>query len=220
MQRFGSGSAWIRIDLAPQPTSGRCFSQDKDNWNMNWLRIPRFYAVVRIRNRMDPHWSFHHQAEIVRQIFTSTVCCLLYYFLSLKNDLKVPSKSNAQKIIFYWRLEGHWRKEQDPEPALLVKGMDPRIWIRIHTKMSRFRNSAHNQVRSGIWNDFSGSYLAEKKFRTGINLMPLIKLAAHSPRLSVQGIELAFTRGTGIPTFHTGLFEGSLTEFKLKCVSV
>ncbi len=31
--------------------------------------------------------------------------------------------------IFCWRLEGHWRKEQDPEPDPLVKGTDPRIQI-------------------------------------------------------------------------------------------
>ncbi len=37
-----------------------------------------------------------------------------------------------------WRLEGHWQNEQNPDP--LVRGTDPRI--RIHTKMSRIRNTA------------------------------------------------------------------------------
>ncbi len=38
-------------------------------------------------------------------------------------------------------IEGHWRKEQDPEPDPdpLFRGRDPRI--RIHTKMSRIRNT-------------------------------------------------------------------------------
>ncbi len=35
-----------------------------------------------------------------------------------------------------------WRKEQDPDP--LVRGMDPRIRIRIHTIMSWVRNTAFN----------------------------------------------------------------------------
>ncbi len=38
----------------------------------------------------------------------------------------IPSKSNKQKKIFGLQLEGHWRKEQDPDPErnLLVKGTD------------------------------------------------------------------------------------------------
>jgi len=36
-------------------------------------------------------------------------------FLSLKNEVKVPAKSNKEKI-FFWRLEGFLtEKEQDPE---------------------------------------------------------------------------------------------------------
>ncbi len=42
-----------------------------------------------------------------------------------------------EKKIIFLHLEGHWRKEQDPEP--LVKGIDP--WIRICIKMSRIRNT-------------------------------------------------------------------------------
>ncbi len=34
------------------------------------------------------------------------------------------------------------RKKQDPDPDPLVRGMDPRIRIRIHTKMSWIRNTA------------------------------------------------------------------------------
>ncbi len=43
-----------------------------------------------------------------------------------------------QKKYFCLRLEGHWRKEQDPYP--LVRGTDPQI--RIRTKMSRIRNTS------------------------------------------------------------------------------
>ncbi len=41
--------------------------------------------------------SFYHQAKIVRKILISTVLRLLYDFLSLKNNVNVPSKSNKQK---------------------------------------------------------------------------------------------------------------------------
>jgi hypothetical protein len=34
----------------------------------------------------------------------------------------------------------------DPHPDPLVKGTDPRIRIRIHTKMSRIRNTANYQI--------------------------------------------------------------------------
>ncbi len=43
---------------------------------------------------------------------------------------KVPNKQKST-VVFCWRLEGHWRKQQDPDldpnPDPLVKGMDPRI---------------------------------------------------------------------------------------------
>ncbi len=43
--------------------------------------------------------------------------------------------------VFSRRLKGQWRKLQDPDPDPdpLVRGTDP--WIRIHTKMSRIRNT-------------------------------------------------------------------------------
>ncbi len=50
---------------------------------------------------------------------------------------KVKSrKTFLKKLVFRWRLEGQWRKNQDPDPNPdpLVRGMYPRI--RIHTKMS------------------------------------------------------------------------------------
>ncbi len=85
--------------------------------------------------------SCHHQAKKVRKTMISTVLWLLYDNLSLKNDVNVPLKSNKQKnlLFFCWRLEGHWRKEQDPDPDPLVRGMDLRI--RIRTKRSRILNT-------------------------------------------------------------------------------
>jgi hypothetical protein len=60
----------------------------------------------------------------------------LFDFLSLENYVNVPSNSNKQKkclnqIFFCLHLEGQ-----------LVRGMDQRIRIRIHSKMSWIRNTA------------------------------------------------------------------------------
>jgi hypothetical protein len=47
--------------------------------------------------------SFHHQSKIVRKIFIPTpvlLCDFFFDFLSLKNDVNVPSKSNKQKNFF------------------------------------------------------------------------------------------------------------------------
>ncbi len=44
---------------------------------------------------------------------------LIYEFLSLKNDVNVPSKRNKHKT-FLWGLEAHLRKEQDAERDPLV----------------------------------------------------------------------------------------------------
>ncbi len=49
-----------------------------------------------------------------------TVLWLLCDFLSLKDDVNVPSKSNkviSKKIIFSCHFEGHWRKWQNPAPG-------------------------------------------------------------------------------------------------------
>jgi hypothetical protein len=43
--------------------------------------------------------SFHHQAKIVLKTMIPIVLCLLFAFLSLKNDVNVPSKSSKQKIF-------------------------------------------------------------------------------------------------------------------------
>jgi hypothetical protein len=52
-------------------------------------------------------------------------------------------QKNFFKIRFFSCLEGQWRKQQDPDqsPDPLVRGMGPRIRIRIHTKMTWIRNT-------------------------------------------------------------------------------
>ncbi len=101
---------------------------------------PDSLLVVRIRLRLRilPPKSKKNFC----QILISTDLWFLFDCLSLKNDVSVPSKRNKHKKYFCWRLEGHWRKEQDPEPepGPLVKDTDPRIRIRI--KMSHIRNTA------------------------------------------------------------------------------
>ncbi len=49
----------------------------------------------------------------------------------------------AQKILC-WRLEGYWRKWQDPDPS--IRDTDPRI--RIRTKMSRIRTHCKQVLSS------------------------------------------------------------------------
>ncbi len=61
--------------------------------------------------------SFYHEAKIVSKTLIPTVLWLIFDFLSLKNDVNVPSKRNKQKKIYYyyflifcWHLKGQWRK--------------------------------------------------------------------------------------------------------------
>jgi hypothetical protein len=45
------------------------------------------------------------------------------------------------RVVFLLASWIQWRKEQDPDPDPLVRGMDPRIRIWIHNKMSWIRNT-------------------------------------------------------------------------------
>jgi hypothetical protein len=59
---------------------------------------------------------------------------------------KVISRKNCvKKLVFCWHLEDLWWNRririQDPEPDPSVRGMDPRIRIRIHPKMSWICNT-------------------------------------------------------------------------------
>ncbi len=42
---------------------------------------------------------FYHQAKVVRKALIPTVLWLIFYFLSLKNELNVPSKCNNQNKL-------------------------------------------------------------------------------------------------------------------------
>ncbi len=59
----------------------------------------------------------------------------------------------------YCHLEGHWQKEQDPDPE--VSGRDPRDpdWIRIRTIMSRIHNTAKQTIRYHMEEKLFLSYL-------------------------------------------------------------
>jgi hypothetical protein len=58
--------------------------------------------------------------------------------------MTVPSKKNKHNNLKVLKVTDE--KEQDPDP--LVKGADSRI--RIRTRMSRIRNTAHNPCGSGL----------------------------------------------------------------------
>ncbi len=96
------------------------------------IRIPKFFGSVSQRYGSgfgSRSGSFHHQAKIVRNI------------------VNVPSKINKQKNrrkFLGGHLEGHWRKEQDPD--LYIRGTDLRI--RIRAKISRIRNTVK---KIGFW---------------------------------------------------------------------
>ena len=47
---------------------------------------------------LDPSIILHHQAKIIRKTLIFNVLCLLLDFLSSKNDVNVPLKSNKQKL--------------------------------------------------------------------------------------------------------------------------
>jgi hypothetical protein len=71
-------------------------------------------------------------------------CFVTSFGLILKNYVNVPSKSNKQeiffkKISFVGVLKVSDENKQDPDP--LVRDMDPRIRIWIHTKMSWIRTT-------------------------------------------------------------------------------
>ncbi len=53
--------------------------------------------------------SFHYQGKIVTKTFISIVLWLLDDFLSLKNDVKVPLKSNNKKLEEKYILLTSWR---------------------------------------------------------------------------------------------------------------
>jgi hypothetical protein len=73
-----------------------------------------------------------HQAKIERKTLIPAVLLLLFDFLSLKNDVNVPSKSNKQKNLFFILVS---------VGVLKVKGDNSRIRIRIRESEAWIRGS-------------------------------------------------------------------------------
>ncbi len=109
-------------------------------WLIAWRPIRSRIRVRRIRmflNLMDLDPQFIctdpdlvpsiNKQKKSRKTLILLLCDFLWLF-SLKNDVNEPSKRKK-----HWRLEGHWRKEQDPkpDPDPLVKCTVPRIRMRI-----------------------------------------------------------------------------------------
>ncbi len=93
----------------------------------------------------------------MKKNFLATVLWFLYDFLSLKNDVTIPSKRNRhknlnlrEKKIVCWHLEGHWQKEQDPEPDTLVKVRIRGSWSE---SIQKFHGSGTLRQIMPIWTD-------------------------------------------------------------------
>ncbi len=56
--------------------------------------------------------------------------------------MNTPVRSTKVNLANRWHLEGQWRKKKDPKPNPSQRYTDPRIRIRIRTKMSRIRNTS------------------------------------------------------------------------------
>ncbi len=132
--------------------------------------------------------SFRQQAKKWRKTLTSTVLWLLYDFLSLKN-VNVPSKRNKRKKLdkkkyFCWRLvEGHWLKEQDPDP--LVTSTDPKI--RIRTNLWRIPNTERIVIirRSMLTLRVMSSLQEAKNLPCGSHLMAFTSLVCPCKRVNI-----------------------------------
>jgi hypothetical protein len=96
-QGCGPGSAWIRIISVAD--------QDSED--------PHVFGPLGLGSGFG---SFYHQAKIVRKTLIPNVLWLIYDFLSLKNDVNVPSKSNKQKNLSFpnfHMLTVNWQKVID-----------------------------------------------------------------------------------------------------------
>ncbi len=94
--------------------------------------------------------SYYHQAK-KRKKNLNSYCFVTFFYFSFENDVHVPSKSNKQNFFFFnqvffgilGRSMTKIAPDPHPDPDPLVRGMDPRIQIRIriHPKMSWIRNT-------------------------------------------------------------------------------
>ncbi len=77
-----------------------------------------------------------HQAKIVRKTLIFNVLCHLYDFLSLKNDVNVPSKSNSKKRPgSEYGSVSQWYGSADPDPYQNMT--DPQQWRDLRREESR-----------------------------------------------------------------------------------
>ncbi len=108
------------------------------------------FWASRIRIHWSKVWDPDPDPSIIMQKnskknLVSYCFVTLFDFLSWKNDVNVPSKSNKQKKFVFSGIlkvndENSRIRIQDLDPDPFVRGMDPRIRIRIHPKMSWIRN--------------------------------------------------------------------------------
>jgi hypothetical protein len=147
------------MDPAPEP------SVDPDPLAINLRLLHDFLPVFRIRIQIrihrihlaipDPHPDPLVREEFIRGSFMIRIRSKMSRIpnSALKNDVNVPSKEISRKTFFFnWFIVGILKlnnensriRIQDLDPDPLVIGMDPRIRIRIHTKMSWIRNTDCN----------------------------------------------------------------------------
>ncbi len=110
----------------------------------------------------DPHvfgspGSFYYQAKKVRKMLISTALWLLFDFLSFKMMYMYLQEVVSKKLFFKFVFCLHLGKVNDENSR--IRGMDPRIQIRIHPEMSWIRNIA--------------SYLIFLKLKVDDSLFPL-----------------------------------------------
>ncbi len=74
--------------------------------------------------------SFYHQAKILRKTLILTVMLLLFDFLSLKNDVNVPSKSKKQKNFFLNQFFVGVLKVNDEKSRIRIRIHQSEAWIR------------------------------------------------------------------------------------------
>ncbi len=92
--------------------------------------------------------SFYHHAKIVRKALISTILRLFltfYLWKKLKIVLKIFLFSGILKV----NDENNRIRIIDPDRDPLVRGMDPRIRIRIHPKMSWISNTGWSMAVLG-----------------------------------------------------------------------
>jgi hypothetical protein len=73
--------------------------------------------------------SFYHQANIVRKTLIPTVLSLILDFLSFKNDVNIPLKSNKAEILPESGSISQRHGSADPDPHQNVK--DPEHWKKL-----------------------------------------------------------------------------------------